>query len=66
MSLPKIKDIQHLGAQEIKFKIIELKKEIFQIKLQKSTRQNIKPHLFKHKKHQIAQLLTIQNKLINQ
>nr|YP_009237804.1 ribosomal protein L29 [Gracilariopsis lemaneiformis]YP_009294792.1 ribosomal protein L29 [Gracilariopsis chorda]AJO68433.1 ribosomal protein L29 [Gracilariopsis lemaneiformis]AML79892.1 ribosomal protein L29 [Gracilariopsis lemaneiformis]AOM67052.1 ribosomal protein L29 [Gracilariopsis chorda] len=65
MSLPNIKDIQNLNAKEIEVKIIELKKEIFQLKLQKSTRQNIKPHLFKHKKHQIAQLLTIKNKSIN-
>nr|UAD88889.1 ribosomal protein L29 [Gracilariopsis chorda] len=65
MSLPNIKDIQNLNAKEIEVKIIELKKEIFQLKLQKSTRQNIKPHLFKHKKHQIAQLLTIKNQSIN-
>nr|YP_009511301.1 ribosomal protein L29 [Gracilariopsis longissima]AXI97178.1 ribosomal protein L29 [Gracilariopsis longissima]UAD89094.1 ribosomal protein L29 [Gracilariopsis longissima] len=62
MSLPNIKDIQHLNQKEIEVKIVELKKEIFQLKLQKSTRQNIKPHLFKHKKHQIAQLLTIKTK----
>nr|YP_009509324.1 ribosomal protein L29 [Gracilaria vermiculophylla]AXI96974.1 ribosomal protein L29 [Gracilaria vermiculophylla]QXU75178.1 ribosomal protein L29 [Gracilaria vermiculophylla]WDZ68049.1 ribosomal protein L29 [Gracilaria vermiculophylla] len=60
MPLPKIQDIKELTQQEIKKKIIELKKEIFDLKLKRSTRQNIKPHLFKHKKHELAQLLTIQ------
>nr|YP_009732348.1 50S ribosomal protein L29 [Gracilaria textorii]QHS71022.1 50S ribosomal protein L29 [Gracilaria textorii] len=59
MALPKIKDIKHLTNSEIHKKIIELKKEIFELKLKQTTRQNIKPHLFKHKKHQLAQLLTI-------
>ncbi|KAI0556440.1 60S ribosomal protein L29 (chloroplast) [Gracilaria domingensis] len=59
MPLSKFKDIQHLTRSEIQKKIIELKKEIFQLKLKQTTRQNIKPHLFKHKKRQLAQLLTI-------
>nr|YP_010197633.1 ribosomal protein L29 [Gracilaria flabelliformis subsp. simplex]UAD86049.1 ribosomal protein L29 [Gracilaria flabelliformis subsp. simplex] len=59
MALPKIKDIKHLTDSEIQKKIIEIKKEIFDLKLKQTTRQNIKSHLFKHKKHQLAQLLTI-------
>nr|YP_009244617.1 ribosomal protein L29 [Agarophyton chilense]AMK96859.1 ribosomal protein L29 [Agarophyton chilense]ASP44753.1 50S ribosomal protein L29 [Agarophyton chilense]UAD84415.1 ribosomal protein L29 [Agarophyton chilense] len=59
MPLPKIKDIKHFTDKEIKEKIVELKQEIFDLKLKKATRQNVKPHLFKHKKHQLAQLLTI-------
>nr|UAD87858.1 ribosomal protein L29 [Gracilaria textorii] len=59
MPLPKFKDIKHLTNSEIRKKIIELKKEIFELKLKQTTRQTIKPHLFKHKKHQLAQLLTI-------
>nr|YP_010196408.1 ribosomal protein L29 [Gracilaria cearensis]UAD83805.1 ribosomal protein L29 [Gracilaria cearensis] len=59
MTLPKFKHIKHLTRSEIQKKIIELKKEIFELKIKQATRQNIKPHLFKHKKHQLAQLLTI-------
>uniref|UniRef100_A0AAU7YRI7 Large ribosomal subunit protein uL29c n=1 Tax=Gracilaria hainanensis TaxID=2871843 RepID=A0AAU7YRI7_9FLOR len=59
MSLPKFKNIKYLTPNEIQEKIIEIKKEIFELKLKQATRQNIKPHLFKHKKHQLAQLLTI-------
>nr|YP_010196819.1 ribosomal protein L29 [Gracilaria cliftonii]UAD84623.1 ribosomal protein L29 [Gracilaria cliftonii] len=59
MPLKKFKDIKHLTNSEIEEKIIKLKKEIFDLKLQQATRQNIKPHLFKHKKHELAQLLTI-------
>nr|YP_009019607.1 50S ribosomal protein L29 [Gracilaria salicornia]AHH24575.1 50S ribosomal protein L29 [Gracilaria salicornia]UAD87653.1 ribosomal protein L29 [Gracilaria salicornia] len=59
MSLPKFNNIKDLKQNEIQEKIIELKKEIFELKLKQATKQNIKTHLFKHKKHQIAQLLTI-------
>nr|YP_009510892.1 ribosomal protein L29 [Gracilaria gracilis]AXI96565.1 ribosomal protein L29 [Gracilaria gracilis] len=59
MPLPKFKNIANLTHNEIQEKIIKLKKEIFELKLKQATRQNIKPHLFKHKKHQLAQLLTI-------
>nr|YP_063599.1 ribosomal protein L29 [Gracilaria tenuistipitata var. liui]Q6B8W1.1 RecName: Full=Large ribosomal subunit protein uL29c; AltName: Full=50S ribosomal protein L29, chloroplastic [Gracilaria tenuistipitata var. liui]AAT79674.1 50S ribosomal protein L29 [Gracilaria tenuistipitata var. liui] len=59
MPLPKIQDIQDFTDKEIEEKIIKLKKEIFDLKLKQATRQNVRSHLFKHKKHQLAQLLTI-------
>nr|YP_010197022.1 ribosomal protein L29 [Crassiphycus corneus]UAD84826.1 ribosomal protein L29 [Crassiphycus corneus] len=59
MPLPKFKNIKYLTINEIEEKIIKLKKEIFELKLKQATRQNVKPHLFKHKKHELAQLLTI-------
>nr|YP_009346813.1 50S ribosomal protein L29 [Gracilaria firma]APR74348.1 50S ribosomal protein L29 [Gracilaria firma] len=61
MPLTKFQTIKHLTNNEIEEKIIKLKKELFNLKLKKATRQTIKPHLFKHKKHELAQLLTIKN-----
>nr|YP_010199032.1 ribosomal protein L29 [Hydropuntia urvillei]UAD88481.1 ribosomal protein L29 [Hydropuntia urvillei] len=63
MSLPQIQEINNLTHNEIEEKIVKLKKEIFELKLKQATKQNIKSHLFKHKKHQLSQLLTIQHKL---
>jgi len=60
MVSPKIQNIQYLDNNEITLKILEVKKDIFNLKLKKATRQPIKPHLFKHKKCLIAQLYTLQ------
>nr|YP_009732086.1 50S ribosomal protein L29 [Gracilaria edulis]QHS70613.1 50S ribosomal protein L29 [Gracilaria edulis]UAD85641.1 ribosomal protein L29 [Gracilaria edulis] len=60
MALPNINEIRNLTKEEIKEKIIEIKKEILELKFKQATKQNIKSHLFKHKKHQLSQLLTIQ------
>nr|YP_009511097.1 ribosomal protein L29 [Hydropuntia rangiferina]AXI96770.1 ribosomal protein L29 [Hydropuntia rangiferina]UAD87451.1 ribosomal protein L29 [Hydropuntia rangiferina] len=62
MALPNINNIKNLTKEEIKEKIIEIKKEILELKFKQATKQNIKSHLFKHKKHQLSQLLTIQTK----
>nr|YP_010204106.1 ribosomal protein L29 [Ahnfeltia fastigiata]UAT97687.1 ribosomal protein L29 [Ahnfeltia fastigiata] len=63
MALPTIAEIQNLGYKEIQEKIIELKKEIFNLKLKQATRQSIKPHIFKHKKHMLCQLLTVEHNM---
>nr|YP_009296349.1 ribosomal protein L29 [Sebdenia flabellata]AOM65284.1 ribosomal protein L29 [Sebdenia flabellata] len=60
MSLLKIKNIQNLSSEEINKKIINLKKEILHLKLKIATKQNIKPHIFKYKKHELAQLLMLE------
>lgn len=64
MSLPKIKDCINLNIEEIDNTIEKLKIEILNLRIQQSTRENIKPHLYKHKKHQLAQLLTIKTQKI--
>lgn len=38
--------------------ILKLKKELFELRFKKATRQNIKPHLFKRIRHRLAKLLT--------
>jgi large subunit ribosomal protein L29 len=37
-----------------------LKKQLFQLRLQKATRQLEKPHRFKHTRQRLAQLLTVE------
>lgn len=64
MSLPKIKDIKNLSIKEIDTQVEQLKIEILNLKIQKSAREAIKPHVYKHKKHQLAQLLTVKTQKI--
>ena len=37
------------------------KKQLFDLRLKKATRQSFKPHLFKHNKRKVAQLLTLES-----
>lgn len=61
MPLPKIADARNLSDSELSAEIIALKKQLFQLRLQKATRQLEKPHQFKHAKHRLAQLLSVEH-----
>nr|QVY58039.1 50S ribosomal protein L29 [Betaphycus gelatinus] len=65
MSFQKIESIKNLNIKEIEKKIIEIKKEIFDLQIKKYTRQSLKNHIFKHKKHKLAQLMTIATQKIH-
>ena len=54
--------LEKLTDTDIYDTVLKLKKELFELRLQKATRQEIKPHLFKQKKKLIAKLLTIKSK----
>ena len=57
MSLPKYKDLSLLGTiSEIDQEIVMLQKNLFDLRLKRSTNQQIQSHLFVHYKHRIAQL----------
>jgi large subunit ribosomal protein L29 len=60
MSLPKVDEVRDLTDQEISDQIVSVKKELFQLRFQKATRQLDKPHQFKHLRHRLAQLMTIE------
>jgi len=60
MTLPKIQDFRNLSDQEIDEQIHALKRELFELRMQKATRQTVKPHLFRHTRHQLAQLMTVE------
>ena len=54
MTLSKTIDID-----EIKQKIIDIKKELLNLKIKEKTKQNVKSHLFRYKKRQLAKLYTL-------
>ena len=60
MALPKIEDARKLNDDEIAEAILEAKRELFNLRLQQATRRLEKPHLFKHTRHRLAQLMTVE------
>jgi large subunit ribosomal protein L29 len=60
MPLPKIADARKLNDEELATEIVDLKKQLFQLRLEQATNRLEKPHLFKHTKHRLAQLLTVE------
>ncbi len=60
MPLPKIEEVRELDDQELSDRIVATKKELFQLRFQKATRQLEKPHQFKHLRHRLAQLMTLE------
>ena len=60
MPLPKISEARELSDEKLAEEIVSLKKRLFQLRLQKATRQLEKPHQFKHARHRLAQLLTVE------
>lgn len=61
MPLPKISEARSLNDQELNEEITAVKKQLFQLRLQKATRQLEKPHKFRHAKHRLAQLLSVEH-----
>ncbi|MGL5942726.1 MAG: 50S ribosomal protein L29 [Waterburya sp.] len=60
MALPKIEDARKLSDEELAEEILGVKRKLFQLRLEQATRRLEKPHLFKHTKHRLAQLLTVE------
>lgn len=60
MSLPKIEDARKLNAQELADEIVAVKKRLFELRLQKATGRLEKTHEFKHSRHRLAQLMTVE------
>jgi large subunit ribosomal protein L29 len=60
MALPKIQDQLQFTDAEIESEILALKRKLFELRLQKATRREVKSHQFKHIRHQLAQLMTIE------
>jgi large subunit ribosomal protein L29 len=60
MALSKAKDIRALSDQEIADGIVAIKRELFDLRLQKATGRLEKTHQFKHARHKLAQMLTVE------
>jgi large subunit ribosomal protein L29 len=61
MPLPKISEARDLSDEKLSDEILAVKKQLFQLRLQKATKQLDKPHQFRHARHRLAQLLTVEN-----
>lgn len=57
----KMSEVNKMDTASINVKVSELRKELFDLKLQKSTTNVEKPHLLKTIKKDIARLLTAAN-----
>jgi len=60
MALPKISEIRDLSDQELSEQIVATKKQLFDLRFQKATRQLEKTHQFRHVRHRLAQLMTVE------
>lgn len=60
MAFPKIADVRNLSDEEIAEQIMATKRKLFELRLQKATRRLEKPHEFKHNRHRLAQLMTVE------
>lgn len=60
MPLPKIADARKLNDEELADEILTTKRQLFELRFQQATRRLEKPHLFKHTRHRLAQLLTVE------
>jgi large subunit ribosomal protein L29 len=58
MSLPNYRDLASLVTEnDVEQELFRLQKSIFELKMAKASRKTFQPHLFKHTKRRIAQLL---------
>jgi large subunit ribosomal protein L29 len=60
MALPKVQEVRKLNDEELAEEILAAKRQLFELRLQQATRQLEKTHQFKHLRHRIAQLLTVE------
>ncbi|MEB3309389.1 MAG: 50S ribosomal protein L29 [Snowella sp.] len=60
MALPKIADVRALTDDQIADEILAAKRKLFELRFQQATRRLEKPHEFKHTRHRLAQLLTVE------
>jgi large subunit ribosomal protein L29 len=60
MPFPKIADARKLSDEELDTEILAAKRKLFELRLQQATRRLEKTHEFKHTRHRLAQLMTVE------
>lgn len=60
MALPKIAEVRKMSDEDIADAILDAKKKLFELRLQQATRRLEKTHQFKHTRHRLGQLLTVE------
>ena len=61
MAFTSFEELNKLTDEILSSQILVTKKQLFDLRLQRATRQSFKSHLFKHFKRKVAQLLTIES-----
>jgi large subunit ribosomal protein L29 len=61
MAFTSFEEFSKLTEEVLSTEILVAKKQLFELRLQRATRQSFKSHLFKHLKRKVAQLLTIES-----
>lgn len=61
MAFLNFSELKSFDDDRLTGEILEVKKQLFDLRLKKATRQSFKPHLFKHNKRKVAQLLTLES-----
>jgi len=62
MSFSSMSEIEKLDSATLENEIIRVSQELVNLRVKKATRQEFKPHEFKHNKIRLAQLLTLKSK----
>ncbi|MEB3343574.1 50S ribosomal protein L29 [Okeania sp.] len=60
MPFPKIAEVRELSDEELASEIVRVKRELLDLRILKGAGRMEKPHLFKHGRHRLSQLLTIE------
>ncbi|MGC9504450.1 50S ribosomal protein L29 [Baaleninema sp.] len=60
MSLPKIDEVRNFSNEELSQQVLDVKKQLLDLRVQQSLGQLETPHQFKHLRHRLAQLLTVE------
>lgn len=60
MSLPKVSEVRNLSEEQLDEQIMATKRLLFDLRFQKGTRRLEKSHQFKHTRHRLAQLMTVE------
>ncbi len=60
MSLPKVEDARKLSEEELAEEILAAKRELFELRRQQATSELKETHQFKHTRHRLAQLMTVE------
>ncbi|MDJ0554671.1 MAG: 50S ribosomal protein L29 [Microcoleaceae cyanobacterium MO_207.B10] len=64
MAFPKVDEVRNFSNEELVAEIVKVKRELFDLRMLKATGRLEKPHLFKHTRHRLAQLLTIERERV--
>ncbi|MDX1976731.1 MAG: 50S ribosomal protein L29 [Pseudanabaenaceae cyanobacterium bins.68] len=54
-------DLRNLTDEQISEQILATKRSLFSLRMKLATRQPVKPHEFKHEKHKLGQLMTLEH-----